>query len=169
MPNNPDCRDRSIYNQAINRLEEIFQNNSNQLQKVNELAQRIKHGINKVSPFIQEFTQIVCPQCKDVCCISKHGYYNYEDLVYIHALGLKPPVFEFGRKDSDPCQFLSEKGCIMERSIRPSGCNWYFCDSLFDLMEKRPEYQKFDDDLREIAELWMEMTEEFVSRTSLPQ
>ncbi len=167
MLNNPDCRDRNIYNQAINRIEEVFQNNGNQLQKVNKLAQRIKHGINKVSPFIQQITQTVCPQCKDVCCISKHGYYNYEDLVYIHALGLKPPAYEFGRNDSDPCQFLSEKGCIMERATRPSGCNWYFCDSLFDNMEKRPGYQKFDDALREIAELWMEMIEEFAGTSPL--
>jgi hypothetical protein len=49
----------------------------------------------------------------------------------------------------------------MERSIRPSGCNWYFCDSLLDRMEVMPDYKIFDDSLRDAAELWLEMMEEF--------
>jgi hypothetical protein len=30
-------------------------------------------------------------------------------------------------------------------------------------METRPEYGKFDDDLRDVAELWLEMLDEFRS------
>ena len=165
-----DCRDQNIYKQAVHYLEEIFDNHGNRLQKVKEIAQRIKNEIEKISPFIQQPTQIVCPDCKDVCCINKHGYYNYEDLVYIHALGLKPPDYKFGRKDSDPCQFLSESGCSLERPFRPSDCNWYFCDSLLDRMEKMPEYQEFDAAMTELAELWMQLAEEFScnANTSIP-
>lgn len=155
------CRDQNTYYQAIHHLEEIFHKHGHKLQKVKELARKIKDGIERISPFIQQSTQTVCPDCKDVCCINKHSYYNYEDLVYIHALGLMPPAYEFGRKDSNPCQFLSENGCSLERSFRPSGCNWYFCDSLFDHMEKRPDYLAFDNSLGDIAELWMKLMEEF--------
>ena len=156
-----NCRDRNTYNQAILHLEEIFHKHGHKLQKVKELAYKIKDGIERISPFIQQNTQAVCPDCKDVCCINKHGYYNYEDLVYIHALGLRLLDCEFGRNDSDPCQFLSENGCSLERSFRPSGCNWYFCDSLFDRVEKRPEYQEFDDSLQDVVDLWMELMKEF--------
>ena len=157
-----NCRDQNTYNQAIHHLEESFHKHGHELQKVKELASKIKDGIERISPFIQQNTQTVCPDCKDVCCINKHGYYNYEDLVYIHALGLGPPDCEFGRKDSDPCQFLSENGCSLERLFRPSGCNWYFCDSLFNHIEKRPEYQEFDSSLQDVVELWMELMKEFV-------
>jgi hypothetical protein len=156
-----DSRDQNIYERIVIFLEDIFNNHGDKLQKVREIAQRIKNEIGKISPFIQQTTQIICTDCEDVCCINKHGYYNYEDLVYIHALGLKPPHYEFGRKDSDPCQFLSENGCSMERSRRPSNCNWYFCDFLINHMGKNPDYQQFDDSLGNIAELWMEMMDEF--------
>jgi hypothetical protein len=155
-------RDRNLHNQAILYLEEIFLNRENQLQKVKYLAWKIKGEIEKIGPFIQQHTQTICPQCKDVCCINKHGYYNYEDLIYIYALDLKPPDYKFGGKDSDPCQFLSESGCSLDRPFRPSGCNWYFCESLLEHMEKKPDYQEFDDSLTNLAELWMKMMEEFI-------
>jgi hypothetical protein len=128
--------DYDKYNQALSLLTDIFRNQGSQLQRVKELAEKLKCLIEKISPLIEQITGTVCPCCADVCCISKHGYHNYEDLVYLTALGLKPPESEFGRKDTDPCRFLTEKGFSMERSIRPSGCNWYFCDPLLEEMEK---------------------------------
>jgi hypothetical protein len=157
----PECGDPETRHIATLRLEEIFGDSGPTSEKVKETARRIRTGIEKISPFIQQATLTVCPKCEDVCCISKHGYYNFEDLVYMHALGLKAPQHEPGREDSDRCQFLSEKGCCMDRAVRPSGCNWYFCSPLLDHMEKMPGYQEFDDSLREVAELWMEMMEEF--------
>lgn len=161
MVENLACRDHDTYSQVILHLEEIFFHHGHKLQRVKDLAQKVKDGIERISPFIEQTTQTVCPDCKDVCCISKHGYYNFEDLVYLYALGLKLPIYEFGRKDTESCQFLSANGCSLKRPFRPSGCNWYFCDSLLNHMEKNPDYQQFDDLLGDIAELWMEMTDEF--------
>jgi hypothetical protein len=149
------------YNQIVSHIEEVFHAQGYKLQRVKELAQKIKKGIEMISPFIQRSTETVCPGCTNVCCVNKHGYYNYEDLVYIYALGLKIPDYDFVKKDSTPCQFLSEKGCIVDRSVRPSGCNWYFCKPLFDHMERRAEYGKFDNELRDVAELWLELMSEF--------
>lgn len=157
----PIHHDPAQYHQVTRSIEEIFHEQEHKLQRVRELAQMVKEGIEKISPFIQQGTEAVCPNCMEVCCVNKHSYYNYEDLVYINALGLKPPDYDFERKDSTPCRFLSERGCILDRSVRPSGCNWYFCGLLFDHIESRPEYPKFDDDLRDIAELWLELMEEF--------
>jgi hypothetical protein len=167
MAEKPDCRDRDTYIRVILHLEDIFSKQVNGLQRVKTLAQKIKNGIEEISPFIQQTTLSVCPRCTDVCCISKHGYYNYEDLVYISALGLKLSSYEFGRKDSEPCQFLNRNGCSLKRSIRPSGCNWYFCDSLLEEMEQRAGYRAFDDSLLNVAHLWIEMIEEFSGISSL--
>ena len=49
----------------------------------------------------------------------------------------------------------------MRRSVRPSGCNWYFCDPLLEHMEARSEYAEFDNDLRDVAELWLALMDEF--------
>ncbi len=163
----PNCRNKNIYNQTILQLEKIFFEHNYKLKKVKELSINIKELIERISPFIQQNTQTVCSNCKEVCCISKHGYYNYEDLVYFYALGLRLPAYEFGRNDSDPCQFLTENGCSLERRFRPSGCNWYFCDSLLDHMEKRPGYQGFDNSMSHLAELWMKMMEEFAQVSNL--
>jgi len=165
----PDCRNSDTRHLVILRLEEIFHNSNHRSEEVEELkatAERIRMAVEKISPFIQQATQAVCPKCEDICCKSKHGYYNFEDLVYIHALGLKAPRHESGRADSDPCQFLSEKGCTMDRTVRPSGCNWYFCNALLDDMEEMPGYREFDDALREVAELWINMTEQFAKIAS---
>jgi hypothetical protein len=161
----PIHHNRAKYNQLIHNIAAIFHEQGHKLNRVKELAQRVKEGIEKISPFIQQSTEAACPNCADVCCINKHGYYNYEDLVYIHALGLKPPDYDFEKKDSNPCQFLSGKGCIMERSVRPSGCNWYLCGPLFDHMEGRAGYGVFDNDLRDVAELWLELIDEFARVT----
>jgi hypothetical protein len=148
------------------RLGELFGNSNDASQKVKEVkvaAGTIRTAIEKINPFIQQATETICPKCREVCCISKHGYYSFEDLVYMHALGLQAPQHESGRADSDPCQFLSEKGCSMDRAARPSGCNWYFCGALLDHMEQMPGYREFDDALNEVAELWMKMMEDFKS------
>ena len=154
-------QNRTTHDRAICHLKEIFRNHSQQLQNVKNIARKIKDGIDGISPFIQQNTGEVCPVCKEVCCIRKHGYYNYEDLVYLNALGLRPPEYKFGGEDSDPCRFLSESGCSLERPFRPSGCNWYFCDPLLEHMEKQSDYQKFDAAITELAELWNRLIDEF--------
>ena len=151
----------TLFYQHIRYIREVFGNESYKLQRIRELALKVKEGLEKINPFIQQSTEIVCPRCANVCCINKHGYHNSEDLIYIHALGLPLPDYNFDRDDATPCQFLSDKGCVMPRSVRPSGCNWYFCDSLLDHMEARIGYGEFDDDLRDVAELWLEMMDKF--------
>jgi hypothetical protein len=160
---NINCREKNAYAIANAYLGKIFSDFGKELQGVRASALKVKTGVEKISIFIQQATRITCPDCEDVCCIGKHGYYNFEDLVYLHALGLKPPPLEFEKNDNDPCRFLTEKGCSIERQFRPSGCNWYFCGALFDYMENKPEYQEFDDTLTNIAALWLKMIEEFTS------
>ena len=127
-----------------------------------QLARKIQEGFENISPLIQQNTERICPECRNVCCISKHGYFLFEDLIYLYAIGRRPADCEFGKNETDPCQFLSHNGCSIERPFRPSGCTWYFCEPLLEYMEKQPDYHEFDELLRDIAELWMELIEEFI-------
>jgi hypothetical protein len=160
-------RDAITYNETILSLKELFSLHHCELGKITGFARKIQDGLQVIDTFIRQANQSVCPGCRDVCCINKHGYYTGEDLIYLSALGLEPPAPVFGRNDTDPCPYLLETGCSIERPQRPSQCNWYFCDSLLDYMEPREAYREFDDSLRDIADLWIAMVEE-CRRISLP-
>lgn len=137
--------------------------NRNELTQIVHYAHLIQKGIDTLSPLIQEITSAVCPACEEVCCRNRHGYYDHEDLVYIYSLGLKPPVYCDGIKDSDLCQFLSAQGCSRERSVRPFRCTWYFCSPLIQYMENGPARpsRELRRRLQEVIDLRREMLEEF--------
>ncbi len=139
----------------------LFHEHGAILSEVVRLAFIIRGHIVNVSPFIERAVQCLCPPCDDVCCTAGHGYFSFEDIVYLNALGLTPLLSGFGRPDSEPCQFLSEKGCSLARDVRPSGCNWYFCPSLLEYMEKSPGYVSFDSEMSTLAHTWMSMIDTF--------
>ncbi len=118
-------------------IKQFFRHHREVLDRTIKIACQVRETIRVVDSFIQQHTSAVCPGCRKVCCINKHAYYECDDLIYIYALGLEPHEYE-DREDNEPCQFLSATGCILDRTVRPSGCNWYFCDGLFDSMEKAP-------------------------------
>ncbi len=134
-----------------------------------KLAHQLKFAIDGVSPFIQQITSVVCPTCEKVCCIDRHGHYDDEDLIYIRALGIELPSYKEGVIDTDPCQFLSESGCALERSVRPFRCNWYFCDALLEYMEHSPSrpYREFIGRFQEVVELRKKMLDEHSKRSCL--
>ena len=143
-------------------IRDFFYSNKENLLRVRELAQQVRAMISIIDTFIQLHTSAVCPECRRVCCVNKHAHYGCDDLIYIHALGLEPDVCR-QMTAHEPCQFLVAPGCRLDRSVRPSGCNWYFCDALYDSMEKAPgkEYADFDGLFRELADLWLELGSEF--------
>ena len=106
-----------------------------QADKQKELANELKNAFDAVSPFIEKHTSIVCPTCETVCCINKHGNYDNNDRVFIEALGMEVPRYSPDRKDTDPCRFLKEHGCSLERWVRPYRCTFFFCDLLLKSLE----------------------------------
>ncbi len=145
------------------RIKEVFLNHRGELRRVIEISMKIRQGIQAIDSFIQKATSAVCPRCARVCCVNEHSSYSCEDLIYLYALGFEPAGC--GQTDPDvPCRFLSPEGCRIRRTLRPSGCNWYFCASLYEAMEKAPSrtYKDFDDSMFDLAELWMEMIREFL-------
>lgn len=155
-------RKMDYYNRS-ELLKRISENNAD-LRNLRFLAEKIKILINKIDPYIQENTSTVCPSCERVCCINKHAYYELEDLIYIYALGLKEPSYKKGIKDTDPCQFLTKKGCSIYRYLRPFRCNWYFCEPLLKNMENgnARKYRKIINLMGEILNNRRELMDEFL-------
>ena len=153
------------FSHTARRIEDIFQSHRDNFGRARDLSLKFRAGMQEIAAFIQQHTSIVCSACRKKCCVNRHSCYTCEDLVYIYALGLKTQ--EYGERDeSRPCYFLSVSGCGLERALRPSGCNWYFCDRLYGSMEKAPgrAYTDFDDSLRDLTYLWMELINEFLAQ-----
>lgn len=151
--------DKPFYLIRLKTINDIF--NKYDMKKLKKIAYLIYDNIKLISPFIQLNTDKVCSSCNDVCCKAEHGYYDFEDLIYLKSLSISPPIKEFNYNKNDMCHFLTDKGCSLPREIRPSGCNWYFCEELLVNIESHPNYKYFDDKFTEIADLWLLMIQEF--------
>ncbi len=90
-----------------------------------ELAHEIKETFNVVSPFIEKHTSLVCPDCVKVCCADKHGRYDSDDLLFLKTLGIKIPQGMPDRKEIEPCRYITDKGCALERWMRPFRCTFF--------------------------------------------
>lgn len=101
-----------------------------------ELILQMKDAYESVSEFIEANTSRVCPQCESVCCIDRHGTPDEVDELYFRVLQdlfpfeTKPPW----RVDWDPCRYLGQTGCTLQRWQRPFRCTWYFCPPLLQCM-----------------------------------
>ncbi|MBZ0155483.1 MAG: hypothetical protein K8I29_04605 [Alphaproteobacteria bacterium] len=154
---------REGWRRGIQFLERIFGEPPPGLTRIVERAGEIRRGIAALNPFLEKNTGEVCPRCTMVCCANKHGYHDNEDLIYLFAIGERPPLYREGIRDSDPCQFLSARGCTLERPLRPFRCTWYFCSALLEHMEKGParEYRAFTGMVRRVLALRRELLEDF--------
>ena len=101
-----------------------------------DLAIEIKEAFNTVSPFIEKHTAIVCPECKHLCCKDKHGRYDQDDIKFLKAINEAIPTAQPDRDESGPCRYMSEKGCSIERYLRPFRCTHFFCDPLLKSLEE---------------------------------
>ncbi len=155
--------DRKKWDEAVSLLRDLFAHHNSELSKMGCLAMALRGHIDAVDHFIQQNTAQVCPDCQKVCCINRHGYYDYQDLIYITALGLTPPLYGEGIVDTAPCQFLSECGCAIERSIRPFRCNWHFCTDLMVFMSSGPAkpLREFNLQFKELQALRQAMIDYF--------
>jgi epoxyqueuosine reductase QueG len=156
-------QNRAQWNKAVQQLELFFKSTSGAPDAVTEKARLLKNAIEEVDAFIQHHTAKLCPLCQKVCCMNRFSYYDREDLIYIHALGLKPPAYKKGIDDTHSCQFISGQGCTIERTLRPFRCNWYFCIELISHMEAGPakSYREFILRSQKIIEAKRAMVDEF--------
>jgi hypothetical protein len=135
-------------------VEELFAKYGDDLEKVRVRAEGVSAAIETAGAFIERHTSVVCPACPQVCCINRHSYHELRDVVCIYALGEKLPVYKKEAGDTEPCQFLGERGCSIRRPLRPHRCNWYFCGPLLEHIQtvSAREYRGFIADLRDINE-----------------
>ncbi len=109
------------------------------MRKDTAAAEKIRQIFIDLSPMVEEYTALVCPDCRDVCCKQRHGIMNEQDKRYLLALKAPFPLYEPDRPLEGPCQFMGAEGCVSPRWLRPWRCTSYFCDTLLDAMNSGPQ------------------------------
>ncbi|MDA8432638.1 MAG: hypothetical protein M0Z60_06720 [Nitrospiraceae bacterium] len=123
---------QAVLEVILRQVEEVVGASGSGLRELRTLARETADAVEAISPGIERHTAAVCPGCQQVCCANRHCYHEYADIVYLCSLGERPPAYREGAVDTDPCQFLGEKGCLLRRSRRPHRCNWFFCTPLLE-------------------------------------
>ncbi len=118
-------------------------------------AEKLKDLLARLSPFIEELTARVCPDCRDVCCKQKRCLPDPVDVAYLAALGIVLPEYDATRPPDGPCQFMGRFGCTLPRLQRPWRCTWYFCDPLLLAMNTGPQKtaRKIADLIQQIVDI----------------
>ncbi|MBF0541268.1 MAG: hypothetical protein HQK91_07450 [Nitrospirae bacterium] len=126
--------------------------------EINSLTQILKYTDSirqkncEIDYFIEQCSNEVCPDCKQVCCINRHGIDGYHDIIFKLITGIVPITADLMINYDAPCQYLSEKGCILKRYDRPYRCTWFFCSETLRYFESGNQ-RKYRDMTTKIAEI----------------
>ncbi len=123
------------------------------------VAHKLKQLLIDSSALIEEYTAAVCPGCIDVCCKQRHGMFQENDILYLHALGREVPPRDQGSLLDGPCELMGPRGCSQPRWLRPFKCTWYFCEPLLKALDDGPprKARRLSATLQEMADLYQEL------------
>lgn len=114
-----------------------------QYYRLRTLAENIAIGITLLDPMFDRYCLICYPRCDEVCCEKAEVHYHFTDLLFIHVLGIEPPPYQTRSKPGELCRYLSLKGCVLPRVVRPYLCTWYMCDLHLEcFFAERPREQR---------------------------
>lgn len=148
-----DYGDEDALLHAEHLIDSLFSSGLKEIAGIYRLASRIKNSYDRLEPFFTRFTGPVCARCVTGCCVNRHGFPDYEDMVIFRALRVRRQGFDPTLPDQEPCQYLEKRGCRLERYQRSYRCTWYFCDRVLNRFEKEQleEYRKFRACCQELA------------------
>ncbi len=142
-----------VYLDAQREIADFFCHHQGPLYDIVEAATGIRQIYISLQHFFDAFTGPICRMCPEPCCVNRHGFPDFEDLVVFQAMGTRAPVFDCSSNDTGPCQFLSPAGCVLPRYRRSYRCTWYFCDFCMDRFEQKDaeEFRKFESTMSQLA------------------
>jgi hypothetical protein len=91
------------------------------------VARTIRRELEHLLPVIEALSRATCPGCPDPCCRVTKGCYDFTDLLFLHLIAVPLPPAPVADTITAPCRYLSSRGCLLSRLIRPWGCLQYTC------------------------------------------
>jgi len=146
--------DEKAYRSACCQIITFFKKHHGQLSDICAIGREIEGCYRCLEPFFRNYTEGVCHLCPTPCCVNRHGFPDFEDLILFQAMGIRIPRYNFHVIDTDICQFLTPAGCILPRCSRSYRCTWYFCDYVLDKFEHSHTrmFGKFDSAISSLGE-----------------
>ncbi len=108
----------------------LFTKNKEVLSDVAALARDLKKTYEALDQYFTAYTEPFCRLCLNPCCVNRHGFPDFEDLVIFEAMGRRDTIFDYRAKETDVCQYLGKDGCMLPRCHRSYRCTWYLCDKV---------------------------------------
>lgn len=102
------------------------------------LAGEAGEALQATFPLLQRMADDVCPDCREVCCVSAMIDYTWRDLVLLKTLGLEDPPHSLREHPDQACRYLKAQGCSLERMRRPFLCNFWMCAAMQQRLAREP-------------------------------
>ena len=90
-------------------------------------AQKVKHHLESILPFVHELCIDSCPWCPEPCCLKASVWFDFKDLLFLHFNKQSIPPAQPKANLSLLCRYLGPGGCRLPRLARPWICTWYLC------------------------------------------
>ncbi|NPA94069.1 MAG: hypothetical protein GXO58_01430 [Thermodesulfobacteria bacterium] len=129
------------------------------------ISSKMEGIYSELEPYFRDYIEPFCKNCPTPCCVNRHGFPDFEDLIFLNACGRNLNEFDFACADTDMCQYLGSNGCRLARCARSYRCTWYFCDEVLDRFESEhsASFMKFDELMHKLASERAKLIKKFES------
>ena len=134
----PPWGEPEVWVQTNRDLDLAIRENRSGLDRAFEAAQEVRRAMEYLIPIWDDLCSATYPHCDNNCCTAQRVWFELRDLLLFHLLELEIPPGQTRIKLSDPCRYLSPRGCSLPRMTRPWRCSWYLCQAQLDLLSTQP-------------------------------
>ncbi len=150
---------------ALDKIRRAMSLDSKTASTILHISSKIEGIYSELEPYFSDFIEPFCKECPTPCCVNRHGYPDFEDLVFFNASGRELKEFDFACIDSDRCQYLGKNGCRLARCARSYRCTWYFCDEVLERFESMDgvAFSRFEHLMQKLSRERVELLKNFES------
>ena len=129
------------------------------------LAAAIAGKIKGLDGILDRLCDRTCPECEDPCCKRAVVRYDLRDLVFLHLGQNGLPLGQPAPKAGETCSCLGEKGCMVDRLMRPFMCTWYLSPGQMAVVRREKSWREYGlpERLREIQKDRKELEKRFLA------
>ncbi len=156
---------KKTWKEVNDSIDYIFRKTKESIKKIEEQALDIQSNLDTVFPLINQLCQYTCQFCPEPCCLVATVWFDFADLVFLHALKFNIPPGQLKIERKEPCSYLGHKGCILPRHSRPFVCTLYLCPPQMSRIRKFEfkEQDSFNKTIKKIKVKRKELENMFVN------
>ena len=142
----------------------VIEQHHARLKRAIRLAARIRQGLEKLFPVMNELCLQTCRLCPNPCCLVATVWIDFRDLLFLHLSELPIPPAQLVGDLNEDCRYYGYHGCRLPRLLRPWACTVYLCGTQWHCLRRTPsDAQKaFEDTVADIKTQRLAMEDAFI-------